>query len=71
MPQATSKTVSAWRKKFAWLPVRCRNGKHRWLCTVVERDVELYGGAAPLSRIVREYDTPARVIMRALRGDPE
>lgn len=73
MPQAPIKNTSEWRKTFAWLPVRCRNGDYKWMRTVLVREVEITYGAllVPIYQTVKEYDTPSRVMIEILKGQPQ
>lgn len=67
-PQPTGKQVSDWHRKFAWLPVRSRAGDLLWLRTVLERQAEISMNTISITKIIKEYDTPARVIWLRLQG---
>jgi len=49
--------------------VRARDGRWLWLRTVLERETQISLNTISVSKIVKEYDTPVRVIMQKLSGE--
>lgn len=68
-PQPQNRFTTPWHRKFAWRPVRARNGKWLWLRTVIEREIHVSVNTISVTKYVKEYDTPVGVLMEKLSGE--
>ena len=68
-PQPRGEQSSPWQRKFAWRPVRARDGRWLWLRTVLERETQISVNTISVTKLIKEYDTPVRVLMQRLSGE--
>jgi hypothetical protein len=59
---------SEWQEKFAWFPVRARNGKILWLRKVFVRDIQVSLDTISIIKFSREYDTHNQIFLEKLAG---